>query len=36
MDMQDTLETAEKHARIRDGEKVVDLASVAQEEQKGK
>ncbi|MFS0574961.1 helix-turn-helix domain-containing protein [Sporosarcina sp. 179-K 3D1 HS] len=34
MDMQNALEAAEKHARIRDGKNVVNLASVAQEEQK--
>lgn len=34
MDMHDALETAEKHARLRDGEKLVDVAAVAIEEQK--
>lgn len=34
MDMQNALEAAEKHARLRDGEKLVDVAAVAIEEQK--
>lgn len=34
MDMRSTLETAEKHARLRDSGNVVDLAAVAMEEQK--